>query len=854
MINDDILRFFGLSANRIKQTKDRNFVTSEQLMAMGGVPKLTNDQMNAYRPSGPTIIYNTTVGAFFSWNGYEWENMNSTLAASSEEIQKLINEAVRKKEGYDLSKNDFSDLFKSMLNECYLWRHQRNKDTKLAEGGKSEITAVELREHLDKHPKGLTLEQEADLLTIKNKVDKEENKFLMSQEQADSLAQLLDKVQQHIEFHPVTVIQNGETVQALTPEQVELINSISNKVNKKFGYDLISIYNLEEINSKIHDKDKDNYLARGTLNEVSAAEIKKFMNDIEFSGITEEERILWNSITDKCDKPELGWGFSQNNFTNEEKTLLQTLKTTVEELSSRPTSITQEQVDLISTIEDKVSKVAGLQLTEENFTKDFKDFIEDLMINGAPTGGGGTVEGLSPEQKQLLAQLALRKQELDSGYHFSEENFTAFLKQKLVGMTESNLTVEQLNLIDSIADKCDKPETGWGFSQNNFSSEYKESIDDIKLKSHSSGEDDRLGKGTPFEVTAQELREHIDNGSGGGGAGIATWTPATEFSDGMILKDPISDILYEVKFDTEPFKVTTSSNIEDDLRSSILAPIFVVGKLREWRPNKLFFKDELVKHSDGKLYFSKDNAISSLTFEEDLESGKFVVTGGGHDKDKDAYLDKDGDNQVSAKEIRELIDAASILPGIPNWQANTKYMDNQPLVDSLDKNKIYRVVAKTSPYYIISGSSVKADVTEGKLELLSEAMIEELKAHIMSTQDDGNSYVNTTTKIGITTVPATITINNNINDDNKNIVQVWKVQETGTTDITTIVKDFNNSDVSNFEGDVDKVVFDGSMYQKDTLLLTPVSLTALGSGFVSEFEPINTSGMLSVVSIKAVKS
>ena len=108
----DYFNYFGLSANVVRETANRRFVSDVQLVAMGGVPKLGNDQMMAWAPSEITMVYNTTFGAFYFWNGYEWKNMNETLAFSSEQIQNLIDNAVLKKDGYGLSKNDFDDNMK----------------------------------------------------------------------------------------------------------------------------------------------------------------------------------------------------------------------------------------------------------------------------------------------------------------------------------------------------------------------------------------------------------------------------------------------------------------------------------------------------------------------------------------------------------------------------------------------------------------------------------------------------------------------------------------------------------------------------------------------------------------------
>jgi hypothetical protein len=177
----------------------------------------------------------------------------------------------------------------------------------------------------------------------------------------------------------------------------------------------------------------------------------------------------------------------------------------------------------------------------------------------------------------------------------------------------------------------------------------------------------------------------------------------------------------------------------------------------------------------------------------EIEAGTLTLVGGGHDKGYDDSLAKETENEVTAKEIRKHLDLASIIPGIPDWKAGTKYMDDQPLLDPTTRI-IYRVVANTTPYYITTGSTIKEDLYAGRIELISEHMMEELKAHILSVSTGGNSYVNTTTKIGIKSVPYTIKITNNINDDNKNLVQVWKVQEGGTTDVTTIVKDFDNAE------------------------------------------------------------
>ena len=74
---------------------------------------------------------------------------------------------------------------------------------------------------------------------------------------------------------------------------------------------------MNDIASKAHNKNKDDYLAFGSSNQVSAAELRDMLDNIIFSGLTEEDQILLASIKDKCDKPEAGWGFSQNSYTNE---------------------------------------------------------------------------------------------------------------------------------------------------------------------------------------------------------------------------------------------------------------------------------------------------------------------------------------------------------------------------------------------------------------------------------------------------------------------------------------------------------------------------------------------------------
>ena len=381
---------------------------------------------------------------------------------------------------------------------------------------------------------------------------------------------------------------------------------------------------------------------------------------------------------------------------------------------------------------------------------------------------------------------------------------------------------------------------------------HKKSVDDLKTDTHKKNQDTALGDGTKNYVTAEEIRKHLDK-TGGGGGGVVVWATNAEIHNGSAVLDETTMILYEGIALTDPFTFKGGANIDADVLDGKLKPILTIEKPRTWAAVKRFETGEMIKGTDNKLYFVQSSYVSGTTFKADVDSKNIVVVGGGHDKGYDDTLAKDTEDEVTAKEIRKHLDKDAIVPGIPDWKAGTKYMDDQPLLDPITKI-IYRVIATVSPYYITTGATIKADIEAGKIELISEYMLEELKAHIMSTQDDGNSYVNTTTKIDIEKVPYNIIISNNINDDNKNIVQVWKLQETDTEDVTTIVKDFNNSDKTNFEGDLEGVVFDGSMYQKDTIEITTVSTTALGSGYVSEFEPINTTGMISIVSIKAVIS
>ena len=111
----DMLAYFGLDANVIKENANKRFVSDQMLMTLGGIPSVTMEQMTAMKPLGKILVNNVDDGAFYYWDGYEWKNLSTTLALNSAEINNLLKNAVLKIEGYGLSKNDFSG---SMIAPC----------------------------------------------------------------------------------------------------------------------------------------------------------------------------------------------------------------------------------------------------------------------------------------------------------------------------------------------------------------------------------------------------------------------------------------------------------------------------------------------------------------------------------------------------------------------------------------------------------------------------------------------------------------------------------------------------------------------------------------------------------------
>lgn len=135
---------------------------------------------------------------------------------------------------------------------------------------------------------------------------------------------------------------------------------------------------------------------------------------------TNEEKLLVNTIPDKVDKV-IGKELSTNDYTNEDKSLVSTISNKVDKISGKGLSTndyTNEAKSLVSTIPNKVNKESGKGLSTNDFTNELKTKLEELKL-------GSNVEVLQTID-ELLSREDLRVPgqpvyviETDLAYYYS---------------------------------------------------------------------------------------------------------------------------------------------------------------------------------------------------------------------------------------------------------------------------------------------------------------------------------------------------------------------------------------------------------------------------------------------------
>lgn len=388
--------------------------------------------------------------------------LNVTQATEEEfnafkvEMEQALDKKVDKKQGYQLSQENFTTLEKTKLknlptsDKLVLSVNEQtghiviDKDS-IGLGNVQDIEQAS-KEDLEKLKLALTLLQKE----MPNKVDKVDGKGLSTNDFTDDYKEKLDSIQEG----------GGEGGGELpVGKYVESVNGKSGKITLDNTW--VGLDNVLNIRQVTHDEldatvEMINGLLENKVNKVEGkglseanftqAEKEKLAKlDPEAQGVGEVISVNGKKGVVELDKDDVGLG----NVLNEK----QATKVEHDTLAKR----VDENKEAL---EKKVDKVEGKELSSNDFTDDFKDKLEKLPSSS----------NFVTSVNERTGNVVLTKKDV---------HLDNVLNVEQASKTEHDALAERVGLVEvEVEDKVDKRE-GYDLSSNDFTDEYKKKIDEL---------------------------------------------------------------------------------------------------------------------------------------------------------------------------------------------------------------------------------------------------------------------------------------------------------------------------------------------------------------------------------------